>query len=56
VVLATEWEEYVTINPSAFKQLVRSPLILDTRNVVDQQAWINAGWQVFRLGCGQPSA
>ena len=52
VVLATEWEEYRTIDPASFRSLVRQPRLLDTRNVVDREYWTSAGWQVYALGRG----
>jgi len=52
VVLATEWEEYRTIDPVSFRSLVRNPRLLDTRNAVDREYWTNAGWQVYALGRG----
>ncbi len=50
VVLATEWEEYCTIDPAALASIVRSPRLLDTRHVIDQAYWTSAGWQVRALG------
>lgn len=52
IVLATEWDEYRAIDPVAFRSLVRSPRLLDTRNAVDLDYWSNAGWQVYALGRG----
>ncbi|WP_237571391.1 UDP-glucose dehydrogenase family protein [Mycolicibacterium lacusdiani] len=56
VVLATEWEEYCTIDPVAFRSVVREPRLLDTRNAIDRQYWSDAGWQMFGLGRGGPKA
>jgi UDPglucose 6-dehydrogenase len=52
VVLATEWEEYRSIDPVSFRSLVRHPRLLDTRNAVDGDFWTDAGWQVYALGRG----
>jgi UDPglucose 6-dehydrogenase len=52
IVLATEWDEYRAIDPVAFRSLVRSPRLLDTRNAVDRGYWSDAGWQVYALGRG----
>jgi UDPglucose 6-dehydrogenase len=54
IVLATEWEEYCTIDPVAFRSVVREPRLLDTRNAIDRQYWSDAGWQMFGLGRGGP--
>jgi UDPglucose 6-dehydrogenase len=56
IVLATEWEEYCTIDPVAFRSVVREPRLLDTRNAIDRQYWTDAGWQMFGLGRGGPKA
>ncbi|MBJ7383114.1 MAG: UDP-glucose/GDP-mannose dehydrogenase family protein [Mycolicibacterium sp.] len=56
IVLATEWEEYCTIDPVAFRSVVREPRLLDTRNAIDRQYWSDAGWQMFGLGRGGPKA
>jgi UDPglucose 6-dehydrogenase len=53
IVLATEWEEYCTMDPVALRSVVRSPRLLDTRNAVDAEYWSGAGWQVYGLGRGQ---
>jgi UDPglucose 6-dehydrogenase len=47
-----QWDEYRAIDPVAFRSLVRSPRLLDTRNAVDLDYWSNAGWQVYALGRG----
>ncbi|MBS1691333.1 MAG: UDP-glucose/GDP-mannose dehydrogenase family protein [Actinobacteria bacterium] len=52
IVLATEWEDYRAIDPVAFRSVVRTPRLLDTRNAVDSEFWTNAGWQVYALGRG----
>ena len=52
VVLVTEWHEYRDLDPVALKQLVRTPLIIDGRNVLDPDRWRAAGWTY--LGMGRP--
>lgn len=52
VVLATEWDEYCSIDPIPFRSIVRVPRLLDTRNAVDSQEWSDAGWSVYALGRG----
>lgn len=55
-VLATEWDEYCSIEPASFRSVVRVPRLLDTRNVLDRQYWSDAGWQLYGLGRGGPAA
>lgn len=52
VVLVTEWQEYRDLDPVALKALVRTPLIIDGRNVLDPERWRAAGW-TYR-GMGRP--
>jgi UDPglucose 6-dehydrogenase len=52
VVLATEWDEYCSIDPVSFRSIVRAPRLLDTRNAIDREYWSNAGWEVYALGRG----
>ncbi|MCW2593788.1 MAG: ywqF 1 [Mycobacterium sp.] len=52
IVLATEWDEYRSIDPVSFRSVVRAPRLLDTRNVIDRVYWTGAGWQVSTLGRG----
>jgi UDPglucose 6-dehydrogenase len=53
IVLATEWEEYCTMDPVALRSVVNTPRLLDTRNAIDAGFWADAGWQVYALGRGQ---
>jgi UDPglucose 6-dehydrogenase len=46
----TEWKEYRMLDPHALKALVKNPIIIDGRNVLDLDAWANAGWAVTYLG------
>ena len=46
----TEWKEYREIDPQAVKSLVKNPIIIDGRNVLDLDTWANAGWAITYLG------
>lgn len=52
ILLLTEWQEYLELDPYALAGLVASPRILDGRNVLDATKWRAAGWN-FR-GLGRP--
>ncbi len=56
VVLATEWDEYCSIDPVSFRSIVRVPRLLDTRNAIDREYWSSSGWQVYALGRGSLQA
>ncbi|MFP3802515.1 hypothetical protein, partial [Paraburkholderia sp. SIMBA_027] len=44
--------EYAALSPSEAGALVRRRMVLDARNVLDAEAWRNAGWTVRALGAG----
>jgi UDPglucose 6-dehydrogenase len=50
VVLATEWPVHRDADPHLLGALVRNPVMLDTRNVLDLAEWRRAGWQARALG------
>lgn len=52
IVLATEWGEYRNIDPRHFISLVRQPVLVDARNALDRNFWLEAGWTVYALGRG----
>lgn len=52
IVLATEWAEYVNIDPKEFISHVRQPVLIDARNALDHELWTQSGWQVHALGRG----
>lgn len=52
VVLVTEWKEYRQLDPVEVAGLVRTPLVIGGRNVLDPTAWREAGW-TYR-GMGRP--
>ena len=52
IMLATEWDEYCSIDPVSFRSIVRAPRLLDTRNAIDREYWSSAGWYVYSLGRG----
>ncbi|WP_141015541.1 UDP-glucose dehydrogenase family protein [Nocardioides sambongensis] len=50
VLVATEWPEYVALDPGELRGWVDEPRILDGRNCLDPQAWREAGWTYRALG------
>lgn len=50
VVLLTEWDEFRRMTPQELAPLVRRRQILDGRNVLDPQQWIDADWTYRALG------
>ncbi|WP_138443217.1 UDP-glucose dehydrogenase family protein [Sinomonas susongensis] len=56
VLLLTEWAEYRALSPDALAEIVARPVVVDARNVLDRDAWHEAGWTVRGLGTGAPLA
>lgn len=50
VLLLTEWQEYISLDPHALGKLVRQRRILDGRNALDPARWRDAGWTYRALG------
>ena len=50
VVLATEWSQFVNMDPASIGPLVRSRTIVDGRNALDREAWNAAGWTHVGIG------
>lgn len=48
--LLTEWREFRDIDPHRVASLVATPTIVDGRNVLDPDAWRDAGWRYLALG------
>jgi UDPglucose 6-dehydrogenase len=46
----TEWKIYREIDPVKAKSLVKNPIIIDGRNMLDRDKWIAAGWHFRGLG------
>ncbi|WP_127126259.1 UDP-glucose/GDP-mannose dehydrogenase family protein [Georgenia sp. SYP-B2076] len=56
IVLATEWEEFTSLDPSHLGQQVAYRRIVDARNVLDPQRWADAGWAYRGMGRPAPTA
>ena len=50
VLVLTEWQEFVDLDPEALASTVRSKVVVDGRNCLDVDRWQQAGWQVHALG------
>jgi UDPglucose 6-dehydrogenase len=46
----TEWREYRELDPGDLVSLVKTPRIIDGRNVLDRDRWRLAGWKFHALG------
>ncbi|WHS49753.1 UDP-glucose/GDP-mannose dehydrogenase family protein [Rothia sp. SD9660Na] len=50
VLLLTEWQTFVELDPARVASLVERPRIIDGRNALDKDAWQSAGWDYAGLG------
>ncbi len=50
VIVATEWREFVELDPTEAAALVSTARIIDGRNCLDADAWAEAGWTYIGLG------
>jgi len=44
VLLLTEWQEFVHLNPTQLGELIGARVVVDARHVLDQKEWSAAGW------------
>ncbi|MEU8275150.1 UDP-glucose dehydrogenase family protein [Microbispora bryophytorum] len=50
VLLLTEWQEFVTLDPEELGAVVTARTIVDGRNALDADTWREAGWDYRALG------
>ncbi|MEE6166417.1 MULTISPECIES: UDP-glucose dehydrogenase family protein [unclassified Mycolicibacterium] len=50
VLVLTEWQEFLDLDPDALAGTVRAKVVVDGRNCLDVQRWRQTGWQVHALG------
>ncbi len=46
----TEWQVYRKLDPARLLEVVRTPRILDARNVLPANSWRDAGWTLRSMG------
>ncbi|MFD0885654.1 UDP-glucose dehydrogenase family protein [Streptosporangium algeriense] len=50
VLLLTEWQEFIDLDPEALGSVVARRKIVDGRNALDAEVWREAGWHYRALG------
>ncbi|MEN3540852.1 UDP-glucose/GDP-mannose dehydrogenase family protein [Microbispora sp. ZYX-F-249] len=50
VLLLTEWQEFVTLDPEELGAAVATRVVVDGRNALDAETWRDAGWDYHALG------
>lgn len=56
VLVATEWGEFVELDPADVAAVARGRILLDGRNCMPGERWTAAGWTYRALGRGVPEA
>ena len=46
----TEWQEFVDLDPADLANTVRAKVVVDGRNCLDVARWQSADWRVHCLG------
>jgi UDPglucose 6-dehydrogenase len=49
-VLATEWKEFCSLTPSQYKELLKTPVMVDLRNVFEPDAMAEHGFTYYSIG------
>ena len=50
VLVLTEWDEFVELQPEALADIVNAKVVVDGRNCLDATRWREAGWRAYALG------
>lgn len=53
VIVATEWKEFVALDPAAVAEVARGRIVLDGRNCLPRDRWEGAGFSYRALGRGR---
>ena len=54
LIIATEWPQFAAINLEELREVMRTPLIFDGRNLLDPTVVAEFGFQYHSIGRGQP--
>lgn len=55
IVIVTDHEAYRKISPHDLIRHVRNPIVYDTRNILNRDLWVDAGFKVFTIGSHCPN-
>ena len=50
--IATGWDEFKSLRPSDFKQLMANPVVVDGRRIFDQAKFAKSGVRISTIGTG----
>lgn len=50
VLVLTEWNECLALQPEMLAEVVHAKVVVDGRNCLDSELWRQAGWRLYALG------
>jgi UDPglucose 6-dehydrogenase len=50
ILVLTEWEQFKKVNPNAVIDLVSNKVVIDSRNILDKNLWVNSGFNFVGNG------
>lgn len=50
IVVLTEWQEFKLVEPKLIDKLVKQKIVVDARNLLDKEKWINSGFMFIGNG------
>ncbi|MDI2091425.1 UDP-glucose dehydrogenase family protein [Commensalibacter oyaizuii] len=56
LIILTEWSEFRSLSPNKLKEWMKSPLVIDLRNIYDPKTMINEGIHYYSIGRPQKAS
>jgi UDPglucose 6-dehydrogenase len=50
ILVLTEWEHFKKVNPNSVVNLVSNKVVIDSRNILDKNLWVNSGFNFIGNG------
>ena len=50
ILVLTEWEQFKKVNPNSVMDLVINKVVIDSRNILDKNLWVNSGFNFVGNG------
>jgi UDPglucose 6-dehydrogenase len=50
ILVLTEWEQFKKVNPNSVMDLVSNRVVIDSRNILDKNLWVNSGFNFVGNG------
>jgi UDPglucose 6-dehydrogenase len=53
VIVATDWKEFTDVDPSRLRRLMKTPIVIDARNLLCDLPWEKSGFEYCGVGIGE---